>query len=324
MRNMILTLLFPLFACATTPCIIDTDGEVSDLISILFLLKSEKMQVKAITTTSSEKDYWNPSIDRILNSLQLSGHPNIPVSYGSVESLSPRITLDQNWTSEREVNCSLPENPNSPSHLRSPDLLIETIKNSQEKVSIVALAPLTNIALALRRNRSIKQNIERIYIMSGAIDVPGNALRESRGAARRYAEYNLVKDALAAYEVLFSGIPITIIPYDATHKVCVLNEIYINLVHLRKNSPIADFLFTLIQPLLLSRFNSEDYFWNLIASSVIIDRKVGHFQCAKVLINLEEGEEYGRLLLHRRGAPIEVCTNIDTRRFYHLFNQTLK
>jgi purine nucleosidase len=86
---------------------------------------------------------------------------------------------------------------------RAVDLIVDTLLQSRQKITVVAIGPLTNIALALKADPRIKNNIERIVIMGGAYFT-------------NQAEYNFKRDRTAAEIVFQSGVPITAVGLDVT------------------------------------------------------------------------------------------------------------
>src|SRR5699024_11991497 len=89
------------------------------------------------------------------------------------------------------------------------DFIIEQVKNSQEKVTLVPTGPLTNIALALIKDPSIKDNIDEIVLMGGG----------TFGNWTPAAEFNIYVDAEAAKVVYKNGLPVTMFGLDVTHQV---------------------------------------------------------------------------------------------------------
>jgi purine nucleosidase/pyrimidine-specific ribonucleoside hydrolase len=77
-------------------------------------------------------------------------------------------------------------------------------------LTLIALGPLTNVALALRTNREALRRVGRIVVMGGAVDVPGNVTPG--------AEFNIYVDPEAAAEVFGGGLPLDLIPLDATRQ----------------------------------------------------------------------------------------------------------
>ena len=90
------------------------------------------------------------------------------------------------------------------------DLLIERVMASPGEISVVAVGPLTNLALALRLEPRFAGAVKELYIMGGAINHPGNVTP--------LAEFNTYCDPHAAHIVFHSGIPITLAPLDVTYQ----------------------------------------------------------------------------------------------------------
>ena len=192
------------------PVIIDTDVDMDDAMAILFLIKSKKVDIKAITTTGSGMVSHKYSVKNIMKITKLCDAPRIPVAYGAQESLNGHGEFPLAWREDVDqmMSMDLPENPEPPAKLSSDDLIIQIVKNSKEKVTLLCLGPLTNIAHALRKDPSIKENINRIYMMGGALYVPGNVVGITQGNEHKHSEYNIFLDVTAASEVFSSGIPI--------------------------------------------------------------------------------------------------------------------
>lgn len=96
------------------------------------------------------------------------------------------------------------------------NFIIDTILNSKEKITVVTCGPMTNLAMALRLQPKIKENIEEIVLMGGAYTF---------GNVSPAAEFNIIADAEAAYVCFTAGLPITMLGLDVTRKVQVLPEV---------------------------------------------------------------------------------------------------
>jgi len=92
------------------------------------------------------------------------------------------------------------------------DLIVETVTASARPLTLVPTGPLSNIAMALRRAPHLKERVERIVLMGGAI---------AEGNITPSAEFNIYVDPEAAHIVFTSGIPITMVGLDVTHQALV-------------------------------------------------------------------------------------------------------
>ena len=105
------------------------------------------------------------------------------------------------------------ENNRKPENLAADDFIIETAKKNE--MVIVCLATPTNLASALKKNKEIARNIKVVYIMGGALNVPGNQTE--------YAEYNFFQDPQAV-RIVFENIKdVRIIPLDVTNQ-CIISD----------------------------------------------------------------------------------------------------
>ncbi|MER2041084.1 nucleoside hydrolase [Desemzia incerta] len=103
-----------------------------------------------------------------------------------------------------------------PEEQHAVDFIIETVKANPGEVTLLAIAPLTNIAMALKKDPTIAADIPHLYVMGGTNNSLGNITPS--------AEYNFYVDPEAARIVLHAGIPITMISWDICTKYSVMYE----------------------------------------------------------------------------------------------------
>jgi inosine-uridine nucleoside N-ribohydrolase len=103
------------------------------------------------------------------------------------------------------------------------DFIVDTVKANPGQITILAIGPLTNIALATKRNPEIVPLIKKIIYMGGAIDVAGNTTR--------VAEFNWWFDPDAAQYVVRLPIPQVVMPLDVTDTVFLTKPIYDRIAH---------------------------------------------------------------------------------------------
>jgi purine nucleosidase len=102
----------------------------------------------------------------------------------------------------------LPEPQLQPVAQHAVDVIIEKVMGAAGDITLVTLGPLTNIALALRREPRIVQQVREVVIMGGALRVPGNVTPA--------AEFNIFVDPHAAHMVVHAGWPIRLVSLDVT------------------------------------------------------------------------------------------------------------
>lgn len=304
---------------APIPLIIDTDCSVDDMVAIAYLVNSPKIFVQAVTTTSSGMSHWNRGAQNILNLLELVGQPNVIVAREVEKSLSPVGNYPTKWRKEADdvMGIKLPKNSASPVDVSSSKLIVDTLMNFQEKMTILCTGPLTNIALALKERPSLKSKIERIFFLGGASAASGNIVGKPQGFRNLVAEYNVFLDAQAMQTVLDSGIPLTVIPLDVRESTRVTRHLYEKIASVR-STPSAHFLYEVINPFIETVYKeSQKYLWPALAAVIITNPNIAHIKEFKAAVHLRKGPEYGRLIIGKKeGSSIQMATFIDTKAFY--------
>ena len=112
------------------------------------------------------------------------------------------------------------------------DFIVDTVKANPNEITILAIGPLTNIALAAKQNPEIVPLIKKIIYMGGAIDVPGNTTKT--------AEFNWWFDPDAAQFVVRLPIPQVVVPLDVTDTVFLTKPIYDRIAHPAKPTAVTE------------------------------------------------------------------------------------
>jgi purine nucleosidase len=212
--------------------IIDTDPGVDDALAFLLALASPEIQLEALTTTQG-----NVTIEKAtrnaLSVLELGNASRIPVASGSVVPLVQPLRASAHVHGESGLgNAQLPEPQAKPLPQHAVDYLIKRILAEPGEISIFPIGPLTNIAMAIRKEPRFAGAVRELVIMGGAVLENGNITPQ--------AEFNIYVDPHAAHIVFHSGIPITLIPLDVTHK-CLLRPENVDRL-MRIPSPISRFI----------------------------------------------------------------------------------
>jgi len=212
--------------------IIDTDPGVDDSFTFLLALASPEIKLEALTTTQG-----NVTVEKAtrnaLSILELTHASHIPVAKGSVLPLIQPLRASAFVHGESGIgNSQLPEPQAQPVPRHAVDYLIERVLAEPGELSIFPIGPLTNIAMAIRKEPKFAKAVRELVIMGGAIQEGGNMTA--------LAEFNIYVDPHAAHIVFHSGIPITLIPLDVTHK-CLLKQEHIDRL-MKINSPVSHFI----------------------------------------------------------------------------------
>jgi pyrimidine-specific ribonucleoside hydrolase len=173
--------------------------------------------------------------------LDLAGRKRVPVFAGRNHPLRGSAEFPAEWRkiSDDLPGVALPPASRTPEAKPAADYLVERLRNAPTPVQILALGPLTNIAEAFERDRSIAAHIQEIVIMGGAVRVPGN-LRDGGvfHTNNGTAEWNIFIDPLAARIVFRSGVPMRLVALDATNKVHIGPE-FLRQFEAKKLTPLG-------------------------------------------------------------------------------------
>jgi inosine-uridine nucleoside N-ribohydrolase len=190
----------------TVPILIDCDPGHDDAIAILLALASPEVEVRGVTTVAG-----NQTLDKTtrnaLKILELAGRTDIPVAAGADRPLTRTLRTAAHVHGESGLDGpDLPEPSARPVDVDAADLLAELIEPG---VVLVPTGPLTNVALLLQRHPDVRDRLDRIVWMGGAI---------AEGNVTPAAEFNAFVDPEAAAAVVASGIDVTMIGLDVTHQ----------------------------------------------------------------------------------------------------------
>ncbi|NJN81158.1 MAG: nucleoside hydrolase [Caldilineaceae bacterium] len=151
-------------------------------------------------------------VENTLKTLDVAAAPEIPVAAGAalplIEKLRPPMLLHGD---DGMANLGLPSSSRQPADIHAVELLRVLLEAATQPVTLIALAPLTNIALFLRLYPRLAETIDNLTIMGGTFADPGNTTP--------LAEFNIRHDPEAAAIVLESGLPIRLYTLDVFRRV---------------------------------------------------------------------------------------------------------
>ena len=190
----------------STKIVIDCDPGHDDAIAILLALASPELELVGVTTVAG-----NQTLDKTtrnaLVTLEVAGRADIPVAAGAAEPLHRELRTAAHVHGESGLDGpDLPTPSASTVDAHAADVLADLIEPG---VVLVPTAPLTNLALMLERHPDVSDRLERIVWMGGSI---------GEGNVTPAAEFNAFVDPEAAAMVFGSGIPITMVGLDVTHR----------------------------------------------------------------------------------------------------------
>ena len=191
----------------TTPIVLDCDPGHDDAIALLLALASPEVELLAVTTT-----YGNQTLEKTtanaLRVLELVGRTDVPVAAGSERPLERELVVAAHVHGESGLDGpALPAAATEPASGDAVELIAERAALAGRPVTLVATGPLTNVARSLDERGG--EGIERIVLMGGSI---------AEGNFTPAAEFNIWCDPEAAARVFASGLDVTMVGLDVTHK----------------------------------------------------------------------------------------------------------
>lgn len=291
--------------------IVDTDfafyGDDAD--SLLLLLRSPAVQIVGVTTTSG--NVWTEQATaNVLRVLENAGRSDIPV-YPGLPSRTHQERLRYYWEVERErwaksayggalaLGREIPA-PEAPpggwakaraASQPAPDFIAETVLAHPGKVTILEIGPPDNLVTAIKRQPRIVSLVKHVYVFGGALKVPGNTTAS--------AEFNFWFDPESSEAMLESGLPLTLLPLDATHDESFGARLQERLA--RATNPFGRHVHETVTRRLQSHPGLPVPLWDEVLAAILIQPSlVEESKQQAVEVVRERGPEYGRSRLRQR------------------------
>jgi purine nucleosidase len=295
--------------------ILDCDPGHDDAMAILLAHGNPEIELLAITTVAG-----NQTVDKTsLNARRvctIAGIRDVPVAAGCDRPLIRELQTAAYIHGESGLDGPAfgePTVPLDPRH--AVDLLIELLMQSSGDITLVPTAPLTNIAMAVRKEPRIVKKVQEIILMGGAY---------TRGNTTPAAEFNIAVDPEAAAIVFTAGWPLTMVGLDLTHQALATPAILRRIAAL--GTPVARIAVELME------FFRETYRRNAgfdsppvhdpCAVARVIDPDV--MQCVDAFVAIEIRGEFssGMTVTDFSGRlgqkNVQVATRLDVDKFWNL------
>lgn len=198
------------------PWIIDADPGIDDAAAIITCLRLG-LDVLAISTVHGN----SPLEDTLRNALRIKDllHSKVPVFAGCSRAiLEPMLNATEVHGRDGLADLDWPPPQSVQEPMHAIDMILTQSYLHPTALSVLALGPLTNIAVALIKDPSLAQRINRLVIMGGT--------SSARGNTTMVGEFNFTADPEAASIVLKAGIPITLVPWETCfHNLITLEQL---------------------------------------------------------------------------------------------------
>jgi pyrimidine-specific ribonucleoside hydrolase len=304
------------------PVIVDDDGSPDGVTALLYFLSYPRFDVRAVTISQGEA---HPELfaGHILQLLAGLGKPDIPVGAGRSTPLEGNNAFPDPWREASDRFWDIDLSPASVESASVPaaELIVDTINNSAEPVLVFVSGTHTNLAEALRSDPGIGKNIRDIYIMGGSVYKPGNIKSDWPSIDNSVAEWNIWVDPLAAKEVFESGLPLHLIPLDATQQV-VWTQADIS-GWISSSAPEGELAGKLLQMMLNDWSANGVYIWDLVTAVQASNPTVCPEVSLRINIITDPGAEQGRTEVSQGTPNVLVCLDPDSGQVKSLAASTL-
>ena len=303
--------------------IFDTDPGIDDACAILLALASPEVTVEGLSVV-----HGNCSVEQgttnALSVLELAHASHIPVAKGCELPLVQPSLLAPETHGDLGLGYARLATPRSqPIARHAVDFLIEKILASPGEITLVAIGPLTNVALAIRQEPHLVEALKDIIVMGGALRYEGNTTA--------LAEFNTYVDPHAAQIVYHAGIPTTLVPLDVTYQ-CILTLNDVSRLQ-EVDSPITTFVAE------ATRFYMEfhDEYQEIegcvindpLALALTFAPELCEYRDLPVEVDLSGGISMGKTVADfynygKKPANVKVALGVRARDFIELFVERIK
>ncbi len=296
-----------------------------DAMALFFVLNSPELDILGITTVAGNKSR-NVATADVLKVLEVTGRTEIPVFEGAA---SPLVHEGTEWDTRRHggwySNPAAPEPPGGFATKKAEsgtavDFLVRTVMQNPGQVTVLAIGPLTNIAMAIRQEPELVRTVRQLVIMGGAIA----SLPDGAGNHTPNAEFNFYVDPEAAQIVLRSGMPIVLSPLNISRKARFTKEWYDKVVAV--DTPITRLVKDRLGPGFQQRPDRSSFMYDQIAAVTLIDPTLMKTVDLYVDVDANHGPNYGVSVGAtqpwpggERARKMQVQTDLDFDTFIRLY-----
>ncbi|HKZ70786.1 MAG TPA: nucleoside hydrolase [Anaerolineales bacterium] len=302
--------------------LLDTDPGVDDSMAILFALQSPELDVLGLTPVFGNGGVGQTTCNA-LRVLEVAGRSDIPVAAGAATPLM-RPYRGRGAVVHGEDglgNNFFPPPKTQPLSELAAAFIARTVLNHPGEITLIAVGPLTNLALAARLEPRIVSAVKGVIVMGGAAHCAGNI--------SPVAEANVYNDPEAAAVVFSVGWPLTMVGLDVTMRT-VMTQAYLDELALARN-PLTDFI-ARISPHYFNFYHQHYgldgvYTHDPSAIAYAIDPSLFRTERAPIFVETE-GRCAGQTVADKRKQWVEspevnICIGVDSARLLKLFKERL-
>ncbi len=316
------------------PVLILQDGAVDELMSVALVGTMTNIDMLGIGVVNADC-LAAPTVEVTNKVLHLMGISNVPVTTSIARGVNAfpwvyrQYSMMANLLPMLNGDAYVPRVLDKSAEQMIVDAIGKNMKAGNPKVKVLVLSPLTPLVTAWEMDPSIKDGIDEILWMGGALKPEGGNCNMPYGnvdpglapGANANAEWNAYWDPFAVQNVLSSGVPLTMFPLNATNEVMLSSEIVLKFAPESAKYPLyalAGQMYSTVA------FEAGYAFWDTVTTAYL-DRPDLYTIEQKKLLNVTSGLDEGNIIENTDGYLVNVVTNIDVDGFYaYIFKQWKK
>jgi purine nucleosidase/pyrimidine-specific ribonucleoside hydrolase len=291
----------------------DDDGSPDGTTALLYLMSHPAVDLRAASISFGEA-YPETYIQHIGRLIDAYGASEVPLGAGQAAPLAGDNLFPEGMRQAANDfwGFPLPYPDRSYSAEDAAQMMASVVSGSSDPVMVFISGPATNLAQALRLDPTMAANIQSVYMMGGAVYVPGNINDLISDTQNQVAEWNVYADPLAAQEVLSSGIEVVLVPLDATNQVSVGRR---DTADWRAGGPGADLAAEIYDALMSNWGTDRAAIWDLMTAAIMTDPSLCGFEDLALDVVTADGPTSGQTVVISGSRPnVRVCLRPDVDR----------
>ncbi|MDE3000885.1 MAG: nucleoside hydrolase [Gemmatimonadota bacterium] len=301
------------------PVILDSDPGVDDALAIMLALGSPELEVLGICTVSGNVPL-DTGTGNALKVLALLGRNEIPVYPGAGGPIRKEAVYATEVHGPEGLGDSALPMPCRSTSGDAVSFIVETLRARPGEVTLIAVGPLTNLALAEARAPGVLKKAREVCAMGGAVDEPGNVTP--------VAEFNFFADPDAARRVVRSGAKITLAPLDVTHRVALEGSQLARMPATHAGRFVKEAVRPAMELAMRLQAGPRFFLHDPLAVGLAIDPSFFRIETVFADVETEGDLTAGQVVADRRafradgdrtGLPVRCALDVDAGRFMALF-----
>jgi inosine-uridine nucleoside N-ribohydrolase len=289
----------------------DDDGSPDGTVALPYLLIHPNVEVISVNLTYGEV-YPEIYIQHLARLMDAYGFAGIPLGVGEIPSAEGAIHFPEFLRDLSSGFWGMPVPNPDETYPTGPaaEQIVNVVNGSPDPVRVFVTGPSTNLAAALRLDPGIAENIIAVHMMGGAVYAPGNVHDFFPDHPNVFAEWNMVADPPAAQEVFESGLPIRLVPLDATNRVMITQD---DTRAWGRGEGLAEFASDLYGPLVGLSETGEAPIWDLMTAVIMVHPEMCELVPLHLMVVTDQGDHLGQTAVVAGEPPnVLVCLEPDT------------